>query len=309
MRNAYLDQLYELAGKDKNVLALISDNGAIVYDKYRRDFPEQYMNFGIAEANMIAAAAGMASRGKIPFAYTIGSFLAYRALEFIRNDVCYQNQNVKIVGIGSGCVYAGLGPTHHVTEDISILRSMPNLTLFSPASPLESKKITQAAYEIEGPVYIRLGRNGEPEIYDGDYDFALGKGIVLRDGKDITLVGSGTMVYDLLQVADALAKDGITARIINMHTLKPFDSELIEKAAEETRAILTVEDHSLYGGLGSIVAEIIAEKRLDVKLMMMGLKGFADGYGNVEEIKARNGLGIADIIARARKMCSQSFDA
>lgn len=298
MRNAYLDQLYKLAGKDKKVLALISDNGAIVYDKYRRDFPEQYMNFGIAEANMIAAAAGMASRGKIPFAYTIGSFLAYRALEFIRNDVCYQNQNVKIVGIGSGCVYAGLGPTHHATEDIGILRAMPNLTLFSPSSPMESKKITQAAYEIDGPVYIRLGRNGEPEVYEEDYDLIPGKGIVMRDGKDITLIGAGTMVYDLLQAADALEKKDIHARVINTHTLKPFDAELVEKAAEETGAILTVEDHSIYGGLGSIVAEIIAENRLNVRFARLGLKGFAEGYGSVDEVKANNRIDI-DSICRA----------
>ena len=296
MRNAYLYQLYELAGKDKNVLALISDNGAIVYDKFRRDFPNQYMNFGIAEANMIAAASGMASRGKIPFAYTIGAFLAYRALEFIRNDVCYQNQNVKIVGIGSGCVYAGLGPTHHATEDISILRAMPNLTIFSPASPMEAKKVTKAAYEMKGPVYIRLGRNGEPEIYDGEYDFVLGKGVLLRDGKDITLIGTGTMVYDLLQVAYELGKQKISARVINIHTLKPFDEEIIEKAAEETGAILAVEDHSIYGGLGSMVAEVIAERCLDVNFARMGLKGFAKGYGSYDEVKERNGIGEQNII-------------
>ena len=307
MRNAYLDQLYELAGKDTDVLALISDNGAIVYDKFHRDFPNQYMNFGISEANMIAAAAGMASRGKIPFAYTIGAFLAYRALEFIRNDVCYQNQNVKIVGIGSGCVYANLGPTHHATEDISILRAMPNLTIFSPASPLEAKKATQAAYEINSPVYIRLGRNGEPEIYNGDYDFVPGKGISLRDGKDITLVGTGTTVYDLLKVADELQKQKISARVIDIHTLKPFDEEIIEKAAEETGAILTVEDHSIYGGLGSIVAEVIAEKRLNVKFAKMGLTGFAEGYGSYEDVKERNKIDAGNIAYQAKSLLLHKY--
>ena len=296
MRNAYLEQLYELAGKDKNVLALISDNGAIVYDKFRCDYPNQYMNFGISEANMIAAAAGMASRGKIPFAYTIGAFLAYRAIEFIRNDICYQKQNVKIVGIGSGCVYSNLGPTHHATEDISILRSMPNLILFSPASPLEAKKATRVAYEIDEPVYLRLGRNGEPEIYDSDYEFIPGKGIVLREGKDITLVGTGTMVYDLLQVADELQEQGVSSRVINIHTLKPFDEEIIEKAAVETKAIFTVEDHSIYGGLGSIVAEVIAEKWLNVKFTRMGLKGFVEGYGSVDDVKNQNGIGKNQIV-------------
>ena len=300
MRNAYLDKLYELAGKDKNVLALISDNGAIVYDKYRAAYPQQYMNFGISEANMIAAAAGMTIRNKIPFAYTIGAFLAYRALEFIRNDVCYQNKNVKIVGIGSGYVYASLGPTHHTTEDIAILRSIPNLTIFSPASPLESKKVTQAAYEINGPVYIRLGRNGEPEIYENDYEFIPGKGIEMRQGTDITLVGTGTTVYDLLKANEVLTRDGISARVINMHTIKPFDEEMIIKAAKETKCILSVEEHSIYGGLGGAIAEIIAEKNLNVKFKRMGLTDFAKGYGTYDEIKETNGLSTNDIVNSAK---------
>jgi len=302
MRNAYLEQLYELAQGDKRVLALISDNGAIIYDKYRRDFPEQYMNFGIAEANMIAAAAGLASRGKIPFTYTIGAFLAYRALEFIRNDVCYQKQNVKIVGIGAGCAYANLGPTHHATEDIAILRAMPNLTLFSPASPLEARKVTQAAYEIEGPVYIRLGRNGEPEFYERDYEFRAGKGVVLREGSDITLVGTGTIVTALLAVADELRKDGIAAGVVNIHTLKPFDEELIISLAKKTGILFTAEDHSVYGGLGSIVADVIALHGLQVKFSMLGLKGFAEGYGSYDEMREQNGLSNEAIIQQVKKM-------
>ena len=149
MRTAYLDTLYELAGKDQRVYALISDNGAIVYDKYRRDFASQYLNLGISEANMLGMAAGMASCGKIPFAYTIGAFLAYRAFEFIRNDICLQQQNVKIVGTGAGEVYSALGPTHHATEDLGELRSLPNLTILCPASPLEVRKATMAAYQYE----------------------------------------------------------------------------------------------------------------------------------------------------------------
>ena len=293
MRNAYLDKLFELASKNNNVIALISDNGAIVYDKYRAAFPEQYMNLGIAEANMIAVAAGLASRGKIPFSYTIGSFLAYRAIEFIRNDVCYQNQNVKIVGIGSGYVYSNLGPTHHSTEDIGILRAMPNLTIFCPASPLESKKATQAAYEIIGPVYLRLGRNGEPEIYDTDYEFIPGRGIELRNGKDITLIGTGTTVYDLLKVSEFLNQEKISARVINIHTIKPF---------QDTGNILTVEEHSIYGGLGSAVAEVVAEKNLNVKFKRMGLTDFAKGYGSYQEVKETNGLGIDNIIKEVKSL-------
>lgn len=304
MRNAYVEALYELAGEDRNVLALISDNGAIVYDKFRRDFPDQYMNFGIAEANMIAAAAGLASRGKLPFAYTIGAFLAYRALEFIRNDVCYQKQNVKIVGIGSGCGYASLGPTHHATEDAGILRAMPNLTVISPASPLEARKATRAAYEWDGPVYLRLGRNGEPEIYEKDYDFAIGKGIVMRNGCDISLISMGVAVYDALCAAEELEKDGISARVINLHTLKPLDGDMICKAAE-TGAVLTVEEHSLYGGLGSAVAEVLAESGMAVRFARVGLSGFVKGYGTYEEIKRENGLGVDEICRKAKQMMSK----
>lgn len=302
MRNAYLETLYDLAQKDKRVYAIISDNGAIVYDKYRRDLSEQYINAGISEANMVGMAAGMARRGKIPFAYTIGSFLAYRAYEFIMNDVCLQNQNVKLVGIGAGCSYSLLGPSHHSIFDIAVLRPLPNLTLFSPASPMEVRNVVRSAYEIDGPVYIRLGTNREPEIYDTDYEFIPGRGIELRNGKDITLIGTGTTVYDLLKVSEFLNQEKISARVINIHTIKPFDKEIIIKAAQDTGNILTVEEHSIYGGLGSAVAEVVAEKNLNVKFKRMGLTDFAKGYGSYQEVKETNGLGIDNIIKEVKSL-------
>lgn len=296
MRTAYLDTLYELANRDKRVYALISDNGAIVYDKYRRDLPEQYLNLGISEANMLGMAAGMASCGKIPFAYTIGAFLAYRAFEFIRNDICLQKQNVKVVGTGAGEVYSALGPTHHSTEDIGGLRTLPNLTILCPASPLEVKKATQAAYEQEGPVYLRLGTNKEPEIYDNDYLFKIGKGVTLKDGKDITLIGTGSILKDILDAANKLQQEGITARVINIHTLKPIDKELIIKAIEETKKIITIEDHSVIGGLGSAVAEIIAESGKGIVFKRIGLHDFSKGYGSYTQVKEINGIDIGKII-------------
>ncbi len=291
MRTAYLDTLYELAQRDKRVYALISDNGAIVYDKYRRDLPGQYLNLGISEANMIGMAAGMASCGKIPFAYTIGAFLAYRAFEFIRNDVCLQNQNVKIVGTGAGQVYSALGPTHHSTEDLGGLRALPNLTILCPASPLEVKKATIAAYEHEGPVYLRLGTNREPEIYEGDYGFRIGKAVTLRDGKDITLIGTGSILKDVLDAAKQLQSEGIRARVINMHTIKPIDKEAVIKAVEETGKIVTVEDHNIIGGLGSAVAEVVAEYGKGVVFKRLGLNDFSKGYGTFNEVKKNNGIG------------------
>lgn len=301
MRTAYLNTLYNLASKDKRVYALISDNGAIVYDKYRKDFASQYLNLGISEANMLGMAAGMASCGKIPFAYTIGAFLAYRAFEFIRNDICLQRQNVKVVGIGAGEVYSMLGPTHHSTEDMGGLRSMPNLIILCPASPLEVKKATVAAYEYDGPVYLRLGTNKEPEIYKGDYDFVIGRGVMVRKGKDITLMGTGSILNDILEVANQLQTKGIDVRVINLHTIKPIDREIIQQAIEETGKIVTIEDHNIIGGLGSAVAEVVAESGRGVAFKRIGLHSFSSGYGTYEQVKERNGIGISQIVNEIEK--------
>lgn len=302
MRTAYLDILYELAQADKRVYALISDNGAIVYDKYRKDLAKQYLNLGISEANMIGMAAGMASCGKIPFAYTIGAFLAYRAYEFIRNDVCLQNQNVKIVGTGAGQVYSALGPTHHSTEDLGGLRSLPNLTIICPASPLEVKKATKAAYEYYGPVYLRLGTNKEPEIYEDNYEFNIGKAVCLRRGGDITLIGTGSILKDILDVAGCLENEGIHTGILNMHTIKPIDKQAIIRAAGETGKIVTIEDHNLIGGIGSAVAEVIAECGLQTQFLRIGLENhFSMGYGNYKEVKEQNGIGVQNIIKKIKE--------
>lgn len=295
MRTAYLDTLYDLAQRDKKVYALISDNGAIVYDKYRRDFPKQYLNLGISEANMIGMAAGMASCGKIPFAYTIGAFLAYRAFEFIRNDVCIQNQNVKIVGTGAGEAYSQLGPTHHATEDLGALRSLPNLTIICPTSPMEVKKATMAAYEQDGPIYLRLGTSKEPEIYKNDYEFHIGKAVTIKEGNDLTLIGTGSILKDLLEVAEELDPKGVQIRVVNMHTIKPLDEDVIRQAIDETGKVITVEDHNVTGGLSSAVAEVIAQYGKAVQFMAMGLMGFSKGYGTYEQVKEQNGLGKSKI--------------
>lgn len=291
MRNAYLEKLYELAGKDKNVLGLISDNGAIVYDKFRRDLPKQYLNYGISEASMVASAAGLASCGKIPFAYTITNFLTMRAFEFIRNDVCLQNQNVKLVGIGCGFKYSVLGPTHHGTEDIALMRVLPNMTILSPASPKEAKKVTEAAYNIKGPVYIRLATSNDVEIYEEDYEFKVGKGTVLTEGEDLTIIATGAIVVEALKAVKELEGEGIKVKLVNISTIKPIDVDLIVKVAEETGAVITVEEHSINGGLGSAVSETLLEN-YDGRVLFkrMGLTGFSKGYGSYDEMKEMNGL-------------------
>ncbi|MBF0515707.1 MAG: transketolase [Nitrospirae bacterium] len=297
MRNAYIDALYELAGSDERILALVADNGAIVYDKFRAAYPARFINFGIAEANMVSVAAGLASCGKVPFAYTIASFLTMRAFEQIRNDVCMQRMNVKLVGIGSGFVYSNLGPTHHATIDMSIMRPLPGMTVFSPCGPLESKKITKEAARIDGPVYIRLSVGGSPEIYESDYEFEMGRGVTLRDGGDAAIFTTGSITAEVMKAHAELQARGIHARVINIHTIKPIDEEIIIEGAENTGAVITVEEHSIIGGLGSAVAEVLAEHGIRTKFKRIGLNGvFAEGYGTYDDVKALNGLSAGDIV-------------
>lgn len=291
MRNTYLKEVYNLAAKDRNVLSLVADNGMIVYDDFRRDFPEQYFNFGISEGHMITAAAGMASCGKIPFAYTIGAFLAYRSFEFIRLDVCLQKMNVKIVGIGAGMSYGYLGPTHHTTEDIAVLRTLPNLTLLSPASTKETKALVNYAYELNGPIYIRLGNNLKEELYPEDVQVIPGKGTVLKEGNDIVIFSTGDITYHVMTAAKRLEEEGIHATVISMHTIKPFDSQLVVDMAQRSTKLFTVEEHSIIGGLGSAVAEVLTDNGCSSGLKRIGLNDvFAHGYGNQEQVRKANGL-------------------
>lgn len=291
MRNTYLKEVYNLAAKDRNVLSLVADNGMIVYDDFRRDFPEQYFNFGISEGHMITAAAGMASCGKIPFAYTIGAFLAYRSFEFIRLDVCLQKMNVKIVGIGAGMSYGYLGPTHHTTEDIAVLRTLPNLTLLSPASAKETKALVNYAYELNGPVYIRLGNNLKEELYPEDVQVIPGKGTILKEGNDIVIFSTGDITYHVMTAAKRLEQESIHATVISMHTIKPFDSQLVVDMAQRSRKLFTVEEHSVIGGLGSAVAEVLTDNGCSASLKRIGLNDvFAHGYGNQEQVRKANGL-------------------
>lgn len=303
MRTAYLDTLYELAKKDKNVLSLVSDNGMIVYDEFRKDFPEQYFNFGISEAHMITAAAGMATCGKIPFAYTISSFLAYRAYESLRLDVCLQNLNVKLIGIGSGTAYGYLGPTHHTTEDIALLRSLPNLTVFCPATPLEAKICIEEAYKLNGPVYVRLGSNGEKEWHNKSKVFDIKEGLTIKEGTDITIITTGSILSEVVEAAELLEKENISAKVVNIVTLKPFPKEIVKTCVNSTQKIFVVEEHNIIGGLGSAVAEIIADENLNVEFHRIGLEDtFAIGYGTQKEVRMQNGLDAEGIY---RQICNK----
>ena len=302
MRNTYLRELYRIAQKDRNVLSLVSDNGMIVYDDFRRDMPGQYFNFGISEGHLVAAAAGLASCGKIPFAYTIGSFLAYRAYEFIRLDVCLQRLNVKIVEIGAGMAYGYLGATHHTTEDIAVLRCMPNLTLLSPATPQETKTLVNYAYETEGAVYIRLGNNLSEELYPQGKEVLPGKISILREGNDLAVFVTGEILYQVMEAAQRLHTYGIETEVVSVHTLKPIDAEGILEIAGRHPMIYSVEEHSIIGGLGAMIAEILATNACGNRLKRIGLEDcFAKGYGTQQQVLEANKLDAGNIYQRIVK--------
>lgn len=299
MRNTYLRELYAIAREDKNVLSLVSDNGMIVYDDFRRDMPKQYFNFGISEGHMVTAAAGMASCGKIPFAYTIGAFLAYRSYEFIRLDVCLQKLNVKIVGIGAGVTYGYLGPTHHSTEDIAVLRCLPNLTLLSPATPKETKRLVHYAYEMDGPVYIRLGNNLPSELYREGQEVIPGKISMMREGKDLAIFATGEILNQAMEAAEYLHREGIEAAVISVHTLKPLDEEGILELAERYSLLCSVEEHSIIGGLGGLLSELLTAHGCGNRLIRVGFEDcFAKGYGNRQQVLAANQLNAYGIFQR-----------
>jgi len=301
MQKAYITALYDLIQKDSQVVSLLSDSGTDYDELLSREFPKQCFNLGICEEHKVAAAAGLAYLGKIPFVYTTGAFLAYRAIEFIRDDVCFQNQNVKIIGMGSGLAWSTLGPSHHTTEDVSMLRVLPNLVLLSPASPMEVKKAVQAAYKTFGPVYIRIGMSHEREIYDSDYNFEIGKNIVISEGNDITIFTTGSIISEVLDIVEKLRTNNISVRLINVHSLNPFDKASVLKAAMETRHIFSVEEHSITGGLGSIISEILADENVNIRFKRIGLPNcFGKGYGTHSEIRKINNLDSESIYLTIR---------
>lgn len=302
MQKAYMRALCEIAGKDRNVLSLLADSGTEYDELFRKYFPDQQLDFGIAEENMVSAAAGLAMCGKIPFVYTAGAFLAYRSFEFIRDDVCFQNLNVKIVGMGAGLSWSTLGVTHHTTEDLGALRSLPNLTIFSPSCPRETEKVVRAAYELRGPVYIKIGMNNEPEVYPDDYEFVTGRQYLLREGKDACIFATGGIVAEVLAAAELLAGEGVDAAVVNVPTIAPFDAEYVLGAARKYPVIFTVEEHSITGGLGSVAAEVLAEGGANVRFRRIGLDNcFAKGYGTHAQVRAANGLDGPGIFRQVMK--------
>ena len=274
-RNAYGEALIELGSKYKNLVVLDADlSKSTKTIMFAKKYPERFFEMGIAEANMMSAAAGLASCGKIPFASTFAVFATGRVYDQVRMDIAYSNTNVKIFATHGGISVGKDGVSHQMLEDIALMRVLPNMTIMAPSDAIQTKKIVHLMAENIGPMYARVGRADAPLIYSQQdiEDIKIGKGMIVKDGSDITFISSGTMVEPALEARKELSKQGINAQIIDMHTIKPLDEKLVIKCAKETNAIITAEEHSIIGGLGAAVAEILAEKNIDIKFLRMGVK-------------------------------------
>jgi transketolase len=258
MRDTFVKSLTEIARSDRRVMLLTADLGFGVLTNYAQEFPDQYLNVGVAEQNMTGLATGLALEGRIVFTYSIGNFPTLRCLEQIRNDVCYHNVNVKIVSIGGGLSYGPLGISYHATEDLAIMRALPNMTVVAPGDLTETMLATKAVYELHGPCYMRLGRGNEPNVHSKIPSFALGKGVPLFPFGEITLLSTGGILSYAVKARDILEKRQIKTAVYSMHSLKPMDKALIQDLAVTVKLIVTIEEHSLIGGLGGAVAEILA---------------------------------------------------
>jgi len=288
-RDGFGRALLELGETNKKVVVLSADLTESVRAHWFRDkYPDRFISHGVAEQDMIGTAAGMALSGKIPFACTFGAFASGRAWDQIRVSVAYMNLNVNIVGTHGGISVGGDGATHQALEEIALMRMLPNMTVVVPADAEEAFEATKQAVDIPGPVYLRLGRSAEP-IIQGKPDFTIGKAGVLAEGSDITIIACGHMVLRALEAAKDLKAKGISARVIDLHTPKPIDKEVITRAAEETGAIVTVEEHTVYGGMGSAVAEVIVET-CPVIMTMMGIRGEFGVSGEPDKLYEHYGL-------------------
>lgn len=255
MRNAFAEELANAAAINKQIVLLSGDIGNKLFDPFKSVASNRFYNCGVAEANMTGVAAGLAMMSYHPFIYSITPFVTVRCLEQIRDDICYHNLHVTIVGTGAGLSYAELGPTHHSCDDIGILRTLPNMSIVCPCDPIETKCAIWAAIKHKSPVYIRLGKKGEPRIHNNIPEFTIGKSITIRQGQDICILNAGNMMSLTLDVADQLNRSGIVARVESFHTIKPLDENLLTNIFENYHAIVTIEEHSVIGGLGSAIAE------------------------------------------------------
>ncbi len=302
-REAYGNALAEFGEKYDFVVLDADLAGATKTGVFKKKFPERFFDCGIAEGNMMTVAAGIATTGKIPFASTFAMFAAGRAFEQIRNSIGYPHLNVKIGATHAGITVGEDGATHQCLEDLALMRTIPGMTVINPADATEARLAVEAAIKFEGPVYMRFGRMAVPVLFDENYKFEIGKGVKLADGNDVTIIATGIMVDMALKAKDMLAAEGISARVINIHTIKPLDEEIVLAAAKETGAIVTAEEHNIIGGLGGAVSEVVAEN-CPVPVVRVGVEDKFGHSGKVPALLEMYGLTPENIVAKAKKAIS-----
>lgn len=300
-RQSFGEELAELGEKNKNVVVLDADlAGATKTEIFGKKFPERFFDMGIAEQDMISTAAGLASCGKIPYAASFAAFAAGRAYDQIRSSVCYPKLNVKVCGTHAGVTVGEDGATHQMLEDLSLMRSLPNMTVICPSDDTQTRFMVNAVSEYEGPCYLRLSRAGTPVIYDEGTTFEIGKAIQHGEGTKATVFATGAVVSEALKAQEKLAEEGIEIRVVDVHTIKPIDREMIVKCAKETDKLISIEDHSIIGGLGSAIAEVLADE-YPAKLVRMGMKDIFGKSGKAMEVLAYFGLVCDNIVEEVKK--------
>lgn len=304
-RDAFAASLEEMAATDQRIVAVVNDSvSSTKLKKFRSQYPDRFVNVGIAEQNMLGVGAGLANGGLVPFVCGAACFLTARSMEQLKVDLGYAKNNVKLCGMSSGMAYGELGPTHHSIEDLAWTRVIPNLTIIVPADPIETKFAMRWAAQHVGPVFLRLSRMPVPIVHQAGYTFALGNAVTLREGTDVTVIANGVLVHRALDAAERLAKQGISTRVLNMSSIAPIDREAIVKAAQETCGIVTVEEHSIYGGLGGAVAEIVAVEH-PTRMKILGVPGVFAPTGSAEFLLEHFGLTAAGIEQAAKQLANQ----
>jgi transketolase len=307
MRTTFIETLLQEAERDERIWLLTADLGYSVLEPFAARFADRYVNVGVAEQNLIGVAAGLAHSGLRPFVYSIANFPTLRCFEQIRNDVCYHGANVTIVAVGGGLAYGAQGYTHHGVEDLAVMRALPGMTVVAPGDPIETRLATRALCRADGPKYLRLGKAKEPVVHLGEPIFRLGKAIPVRPGEDLTIISTGAMLADAVAASDDLAKRGIRAGVISMPTLKPFDADAVVRAARHSGAILTAEEHSVTGGLGSAVAEALFEAGVQVRFHKLGIPDRPYHLiGSQNFLKQRL---IGDLVQAARELTARRLAA
>ncbi len=302
-RESYGNALKELGEKYDNIVVLDADlAGATKTGVFKKAFPDRFFDCGIAEADMICAAAGMSTTGLVPFASSFAMFAAGRAFEQVRNSIGYPHLNVKIGATHGGISVGEDGASHQCCEDFALMRSIPGMTVICPADDVEAKAAVKAAYEMEGPVYLRFGRLALPVFHDESYEFVIGKGEVIREGKDVAIIANGLMVYEAIKAAEELAADGIDAMIINMPTIKPLDEELVVAAAKKCGKVITCEEHSVIGGLGEAVCGVLCEQ-YPVPVKRIGVNDEFGHSGPAAALLEQFGLCSANVVKVAKELC------